>query len=396
MRILIVDDEPVNRLALARKLEQWGHEVVQATNGVQAWDLMRREPARMVISDWMMPEMDGVELTRRIRALPEGGYVYVLLLTARTGTDAIVEGMEAGADDFIVKPFQVDELRARLRAGERVLGLERDLAERNQRLSSAYASARRDLEAAAEMQKALLPASGLQLPAVRPAWRFLPASFVAGDIFDLHALDEQRTLFYLLDVAGHGVPAAMLSFTVSKLLAPTLGADGLVRRTLEGSPAAAWTSPAGLLGELNARFQDASDALQYFTMVVGVVDASRSVVTIAQAGHPSPLLQRGTQVLRLGETGFPVGMLPNVEYEQTEHPFQPGDRLFLYSDGVTECAGADRDPFRIERLERCLAAHRDRALDDALSGLEGELRAWRGGDDFADDITIVALERRAA
>ena len=226
MRILIVDDEPVNRLVLARKLGSWGHDVVQATDGAEAWDIIQLEPFRMVITDWMMPNVDGVELTRRIRSSPLAGYTYVLLLTANTGVEALVEGMEAGADDFVSKPFQVEELRARLRAGERVLRLESDLAEHNQRLSLAYASARRDLEAAAEMQKALLPQPGLELREVLPAWRFLPASYVAGDIFNVHQVDEHRTCFYVLDVAGHGVPSAMLSFTLSKLLAPTLAKKG--------------------------------------------------------------------------------------------------------------------------------------------------------------------------
>ena len=160
MRILIVDDEPVSRLVLARKLQGWGHEVAQACDGAEAWELLQREPFRMVISDWKMPVMDGVELTRRIRAARTDGYVYVVLLTASAGVDALVEGMDAGADDYMVKPFQAEELRSRLRAGERVLQLESDLAERNRKLGDAYSSARRDLEAAAEMQKALLPQIG--------------------------------------------------------------------------------------------------------------------------------------------------------------------------------------------------------------------------------------------
>lgn len=396
MRILIVDDEPVNRLVLARKLAQWGHDVVQAEDGVQAWDIMQREPFRMVITDWMMPGMDGVELTRRIRCSPLGGYVYVLLLTARSGTEALVEGMEAGADDFMVKPFQVEELRARIRAGERVLQLESDLAEHNRRLSLAYANARRDLEAAAVMQKAILPAPGLSLPTVTPAWRFLPASLVAGDVFNVHAVDAERTIFYVLDVAGHGVSSAMMSFSLSKLLVPGLSPDGLIRRAVEGSPGGELTPPAELMRELNERFQDGSDAMKYFTMVYGVVDAARSTVTFAQAGHPAPLLQHGAEITRLGDAGFPIGMMPGMDYAQYEYPFAPGDRLFLYSDGVTECANARREQFRLERLEACLHAHRDEPLERAVAGLEHALHAWQGGEAFADDVTILALERRAA
>jgi sigma-B regulation protein RsbU (phosphoserine phosphatase) len=131
-------------------------------------------------------------------------------------------------------------------------------------------------------------------------------------------------------------------------------------------------------------------------MVYGIVDARRGVVTLAQAGHPAPLLQRGEHVCRLEDAGFPVGMMAGMTYEQREHPFEPGDRLFLYSDGVTECGNAQRDQFRIERLEQCVGGQAGAPIEDAVSALEAALRSWRGGDEFADDVTILALERKAA
>lgn len=396
MRILIVDDEPVNRTVLAHHLAQWGHEVVQARDGCEAWRLIQAEPFRMVISDWMMPELDGLELTRRIRRSPMGGYCYVLLLTARSGTAALVEGLDAGADDFVVKPFEIPELRARIRAGERVLKLESDLADHNERLSRAYASARCDLEAAAGMQKALLPSARLSVAGLRPAWRFLPASLVAGDVFGLHPLDEHRTSFYVLDVAGHGVPSAMLSFTLSKVLAPGLVPDGLLRLPAAGTPEGVWAQPAEVLRELNRRFQDDSDAMKYFTMVYGIADTRAGRVTLAQAGHPAPLLLHGGAVRRLGDGGYPIGMLPDLDYEQVEAPFEPGDRLLLYSDGVTECANAGRELFRVERLEHWLAAQREAPLEAAVARLEDDLRRWRGDEGFADDVSFLALERSAA
>ena len=396
MRILVADDEPVNRLVISRKLRDWGHEVVEAVDGTDAWEKMQATPFRMVVSDWMMPGLDGVELTRRIRANAFPGYTYVLLVTARSGIAALIEGMDAGADDFMVKPFQAEELRARIRAGERVLQLESDLDERNARLTAAYSSAKRDLEAAAVMQKALLPAEDLVLPGVQPAWRFLPASFVAGDVFNVQAIDEHRTLFYLLDVAGHGVPSAMLSFSLSKLLVPAMGPDGLLKRAVETGDGWELVPPAEVLRTLNERFQDDSDAMKYFTMVYGIIDARRDTVTISQAGHPAPLLLRGDHVERLDDTGFPIGMLPGLQYEQYERPFLPGDRLVLYSDGVTECANPAREQFRLERLESLMREVRHVELPAAVARFEHVLRGWRGGDEFQDDVTFLALERRAA
>lgn len=128
MRVLIVEDDPVSADLLEACLRSAGYQVTVAENGVQARELVRSGLYRLVVSDWEMPEMSGVELCRYIRNRQSGGYIYVILLTSRSGTRNVVEGLNAGADDFVTKPFQPEELRVRLRAAERILSLEsRDL-----------------------------------------------------------------------------------------------------------------------------------------------------------------------------------------------------------------------------------------------------------------------------
>ncbi len=129
MRILIVDDEDIALVALEHVLTLAGHQVITAHNGREAMEILRKGSCRFVISDWMMPEMDGVELCRQIRCEDLPGYVYFILLTSKESTEGVVEGLSAGADDFIHKPFNPEELRVRVRAGERILSLEtRDVA----------------------------------------------------------------------------------------------------------------------------------------------------------------------------------------------------------------------------------------------------------------------------
>ena len=135
MKILVAEDEPVSRRLLQSYLQKWGHEVVLANDGAEAWRLFEQEEFRLVISDWMMPELDGVDLIRRIRATSRPIHVYVILLTGRSQKEDVVEGMEAGADDFVTKPFDRDELRVRLRVGERVCELEHRLAEQSRELT---------------------------------------------------------------------------------------------------------------------------------------------------------------------------------------------------------------------------------------------------------------------
>jgi CheY-like chemotaxis protein len=134
MKVLIVDDEPISRRLLQNYLEKWGYEVVVAENGARAWEVFQRTELHMVISDWLMPEMDGLELVRRIRARSNAEYVYTILVTVRAQKEDLVEAMEAGADDFISKPFDRDELRVRLREGERFVQLEQKLIEQSRRL----------------------------------------------------------------------------------------------------------------------------------------------------------------------------------------------------------------------------------------------------------------------
>ncbi len=140
MKILIAEDALVSRRLLERHLQTWGHEVVAATDGAEAWQLFGTDEFPIVISDWMMPEIDGLELVRRIRASERPGYVYIILLTAKSETEDLVAGMEAGADDFMGKPFERDELRVRLRAGERIIQLEKTLAQQNRELRETQAA----------------------------------------------------------------------------------------------------------------------------------------------------------------------------------------------------------------------------------------------------------------
>jgi len=128
MRILIAEDEPVSRLLLDRFLTQWGYEVVAARDGEEAWWILQRDDSpRLAILDWMMPAMDGPEICRHVRQRQAGPYIYILLLTAKTQKEDLIEGLDAGADDYLTKPFDANELRVRLRAGRRIVDLQEHL-----------------------------------------------------------------------------------------------------------------------------------------------------------------------------------------------------------------------------------------------------------------------------
>ncbi len=401
MRILIVDDDNDIIILLSKILHKWGHDVITAFNGVEAWEILQSEQIGFVISDWMMPKMNGLELCKRIRDANFPRYVYIILLTAKDEKHDLIEGLESGADDFVVKPFNKSELNVRIRAGERILKLEQDLEDRNNNLSEinkklnqAYTIISKDIEAAAKMQKSLLPDAALTLSGLNFDWIFYPSSFVAGDIFNFFSIDNNHICFYLLDVAGHGIPAAMLSVTLSKLLSPSPQMGRPLKHFIPETQQYEITPPAAVLVELNQRFQNEKDAMQYFTMIYGIIDTRNSKVRITQAGHPSPIvLHKNDKATLIGTGGFPVGMLPSIDYKEEMIELNPGDRLFVYSDGITECTNPNMEQYSEELLVRNLEEWRYLPLRETLSKLEQRLNHWKGNGEFNDDISLLAIEK---
>jgi sigma-B regulation protein RsbU (phosphoserine phosphatase) len=397
MRILVVEDDPMQRLVLVELLKKHGHEVTSAADGDAAWEKLIESGSSLVFTDWMMPRMNGLELIRKIRENAFGRYVYVILCTSRGSRADWIEGMKSGADDYVEKPVYEDELLARLGPGKRVIDLEerlendkRKLAETNRALSNAYETIRKDLEAAARMQRSLLPVP-CTIQGLRCDSLFLPASTVAGDVFNFFPLNASATAFYLLDVSGHGIPAAMLSVTLSKMLnsRPSQGSP-LVQAASDGITYEI-RPPHEAMAELNRRFQDQGD--MYFTMVYGLLDKHSRRLQIVQAGHPEPvLLRRGKPPIALGDGGFPVGMLPEMSYDLLEYTMEQGDRLFLCSDGITECTNQAQEQFGFPRFIDFLDRHRYDSLDVLLKALELTISRWGGSADFADDVSLLALE----
>jgi sigma-B regulation protein RsbU (phosphoserine phosphatase) len=396
VKVLFADDCELQRRAVVAHLEQRGHEALAAGDGEEAWEILQHSAVNLVISDWAMPRMDGLELCRKIRAADLGRYVDVILCTTRNTTADLITGMTAGADEFIGKPMDFAELDLRLRVIERVRNLEHELEDRNRKLSetnsqllAAHARMENDLRVAASVQASLLPQPGCLLPGVRIEWLFMPCGVLAGDTFNYFPLDERRLAFYQLDVSGHGIPAAMLSVTLSRMLAPGYGSP--VRRAKPSSGEPEVAPPHAVVADLNERFQ--SSGGRYFTMVYGVLDTATRRVCLSQAGHPSPirLTTRG-EAVPVGGGGFPVGIIAGMDYDSVELDLAAGERLVLYSDGVTECANGKGERLGEARLRALLESYARLDLTRTMGELKAALRSWRGGDDYEDDISLVVLE----
>lgn len=395
-KILVVDDAANIRLGLTTLLKKWGYQVEAAANGREAWELLQREPMQFLITDWMMPEMDGLELVTRVRQANWDRYVYIIVLTSMEDSEALVQGMQAGADDYLVKPFKRDELDVRIKAGQRILLLEKELEKKNQdltkangKLSMALDTIEADLGAAATMQRDLIPAPQDALGGLNFRWLFEPSAFVGGDTLNYLQLDEERVLFYNLDVAGHGVPSALVSVMLSKILTP----DACREMVNYDSSVEAELSPHLLVTALNEKFQVGFDDGKYFTIILGLYNRNSGVTQLCQAGHPHPLiLNRQGKAHFVGDGGMPVGLFLPVEYESFEIDFHAGDMLFLHSDGITECENRSGEQFGPERFSELVEELAGNSMDDIIAGIDRRVREWSDGKEFDDDLSLLAVE----
>jgi sigma-B regulation protein RsbU (phosphoserine phosphatase) len=376
VHILIAEDERITRRNLQRQLEKWGHEVVTAADGAEAWELLQEKDIPVVITDWVMPQMDGLDLLRRIRGRKNARYVYVILLTSKTEKNDIVEGLEAGADDFLSKPFDRNELQARLRAGIRIIELEQDLEQRNHELGAAHALMKKDLSAACDYVMSLIPESNLD--PLTFDWRYIPSSDLGGDTFGFHRINDKQSALYLVDVTGHGLDSALLSVSIINVL------------RLGSLPETDFTDPGAVLYSLNEKFQGPEQGGKLFTIWYGVIDTERSTLSWAGGGHPDAiLLEPGCdEPFLLPSTGVMIGVLRGQRFGTLSRPLSPSSRIYMYSDGVYEVTQSNGKVWSQRELVDYIdqvRANEPEIMDTVLA----HVRKLRGSSVLEDDFTIV-------
>ncbi len=399
IKILVAEDDLVSRKVLAKTLRQWDYEVQTAVDGVEAWNMITESPPHIALLDWMMPGMNGPEVIKKIRGNTYGHYIFILLLTAKAETNDIIEGLESGADDYLTKPFDRGELSARLRAGQRIIELEKNLADKNellsemnQSLAEANTRMKKDLDAAAEIQTSLLPHNLPQINNVNIDWFFKPCDELAGDILNVFKLDETHLGFYLLDVSGHGVGAALLSVTLSRILSPLADTSSILRKKVQGTKTFIITSPSEVAEKLNNQFLMDDESGQYFTLIYGVLDLETSRCKFTSAGHPNFILfRKDDSHTAFQDAGLPIGFLPDAKFEEQSVQLQPGDRMFLYSDGINEAMDPNDEQFGHDQLIETFGSLQDSPLKPCIKTTIEKINKW-SHNEVADDMSILAIE----
>jgi sigma-B regulation protein RsbU (phosphoserine phosphatase) len=346
-QILVIDDDTAVQELLRRTLKKQGYEVTVASNGEDGVAQAQKLRPALIICDWIMPRLTGIDVCRRVKADPELSTTQFFLLTSLGSIADRVKGLDAGADDFISKPIELNELQARVRAGLRLHQLSRDLKIAKQSLEA-------ELAEAAEYVQSLLP-DPMTEPITIEA-KFIPSRQLGGDCFDYNWLDADYLAIYLLDVAGHGLRAALPSVAVLNLLRS---------RAL---PNIDYYKPSDVLRSLNTTFQMSYQNDKYFTIWYGVYNRISRQLVYASAGHPPAVLisqspASTAKIQRLKTPGMPVGMFPDAPYVDNCCDVEDLSTLYIFSDGVYEIHQPDGNIWGLDPFIDLLAAYNGASAD---------------------------------
>lgn len=332
-KILIIDDDSIVRMALKRALQHQGYDVTVASNGEEGFTQAQLIRPALIICDWMMSQLNGLEVCRRIKADPKFVTTFFILLTTRGEVEDRVRGLDIGADDFLAKPVDMNELKARVRAGLRLHQLHHQLQnqkqaleELNQDLQTQKQMMEAELTEASEYVRSLLP-SPLK-GTVNIETLFVPSAQLGGDCFDYYWLDDRHLAIYLLDVSGHGVGSALLSVSVLNVLRS------------QSLPHTNFSQPSAVLKGLNDTFQMIDHSDKYFTIWYGVYNILERKLIYASAGHPPAILLSGStsniQAKQLVTPGLPVGVIPDRDFDDNCCEVAQTSTLYIFSDGAYE------------------------------------------------------------
>ncbi|CCI02976.1 MAG: SpoIIE family protein phosphatase [Microcystis sp. M54BS1] len=375
VRILVIDDDGVIQTFLSRALQK-EYEVFVASDGEEGLKQAGQLKPAMIICDWMMPGIDGLEVCRQIKLNPQLSTTFFILLTSLGSVEDRVKGLDAGADDFLCKPIEINELRARVRAGIRLHQLSHDLQAQKQLLEM-------ELAEAADYVRSLLPEFFIS-PKLAIDFRFLPSRRLGGDGFDYYWLDNDHLMLYLLDVAGHGLRAALPSLSVIHLLRS------------RGLSQVNYYQPNQVLQGLNQVYQISPKNDKYFTIWYGIYDQKQQQLTYASAGHPPAVLLTkkpfGQMIeTRLKAPGFPIGMFPEAEYTNQVQSLNLPSSLYLFSDGIYEIDCADGRMWGLENFIQSLRNYHCNYAKNLDNFIE-EIQALQFDGNFNDDLSIMQVD----
>jgi phosphoserine phosphatase RsbU/P len=374
-RVLLVDDAKANLDILVEGLKS-DHKLSLALNGEMALQIAARTPPDLVLLDIVMPGLDGYEVCRRLRQMPETAEVPIMFLSSLEEVQNKTRGFEAGANDYLTKPFEMLEVKARVRSLLK---------------AKAYSDAVKEqmaseLRVAREIQMGMLPhdfAGMEQVFGVEFGALLEPAREVGGDLYGICAAGPERLVIFLGDVSGKGIPASMFmvrAISLSRLLAREIA------------------EPERILARLNDELAADNPSGMFVTFLCGVFEPGSGRLALANAGHCRPVLLPAGQAPRwaVKNLGTALGFEPGLEFERTELTLGEGDAMIFYTDGVSEAFNPQEECYGTDRLLTDAGAFAGQSAPAITVGLLQKVRAFAGSAPQSDDIAILVLRVRMA
>ncbi len=366
---MIADDQPDVLEALRLLLKCEGYQIEAANSPAAVLDKLKSGPFDVLLMDLNYARdttsgQEGLDLLARIQAIDNT--LPVVAMTAWGSVELAVAAMQRGVGDFVLKPWENSRLLVTLR----------NQIEKGQLKRTELRREREEVEEAKAVGEALLPRTIPEVPGLEIATTSQPVRTLSGDYFDVIDLGAGKLGLCIADVVGKGVPAALLMSNVQATV-----------RAL----AAASVAPNDLAAKANCSVHRNTTPGKFATFWYCVVDLGARTITYTNAGHcPAILVRANGEVLRLAAGGAVLGVFPEWSYEQATVPLASGDRLVLFTDGVTEAANALDEEFGEERLAQLTAALRDRGAQELKNRILQTVASFTGGR-AQDDATLVVV-----
>jgi sigma-B regulation protein RsbU (phosphoserine phosphatase) len=376
-QILIVDDDAASRALLMRMLSSAGYNCSETDNAIDALKLIHKQKPSVLLLDFRMPKMDGTEALRQLRSDPNPDIAQLPVIMLTGHGESEVQCLEAGADDFVIKPVKIEVLRARIEAQLRVHLLRLQLQEQNKDLEEWRRTHERDLAAARATQQSLIPQKAPQIAGWEIATCYRPVIEVGGDIYGWLPIKNDRWLFWIADATGHGASAALLT-TLAKLLFHYGGEQQ--------------DDAAPIMQAVNNDLRGIFGGRSFMSAMCVTLDPQTGHASVVGAGHPPLLITRfGRGTEAIPSSAPPLGLMEQSQFTATNLELNPGDAFTLYTDGLfgTAIAGRSRStPTQLAGMINPFATSAQALLELMLKAA-----ARDSGDSPSDDVTAVVVWR---
>ena len=372
--ILIVDDKPANLKLLTQVLAGQGYRVRAAASGRHALESVRASPPNLILLDIKMPDLNGYEVCETLKADALTCDIPVIFISALDDVQEKVRGFRVGGVDYITKPFQVDEVLARVETHLGLRRLQKQLQDNNQRME-------RELQLAALTQANFMPRELPELDGWEISATLIPARETSGDFYDVFCLPGNLLGILVADVVDKGVAAALFMVL----------AWSLVRESAEQHA----DKPEQVFEIVNQKILSIMENLMYVTIFFGVLDMSTGLLKYANAGHPPGILCRKDGKLEhLAATGIPLGISEEQIWSQKSIRFSPGDGMVLYTDGIIEAFNTLETMYGLNRLEAGITEHMDTSVSDLQQEILTDVSRFLAGELPQDDVALIVLKRQ--